>query len=98
MLTVRVGGVNPSKAGSTHLGLPVFASCQDAVRQAKPDASVIYVPPPGAAQAIIEAVEAEIPLVVAITEGYTVCFLTSWCLLFCKCYQNYVIDAILIQF
>ncbi|KAI9219609.1 succinyl-CoA synthetase alpha subunit [Blastocladiella britannica] len=67
--TNMVGGVNPKRAGSTHLGLPVFGSVQDAVDQVKPDASVIYVPPPSAAAAILEAIEAEVPLIVAITEG-----------------------------
>ncbi|TPX65478.1 succinate---CoA ligase (ADP-forming) [Spizellomyces sp. 'palustris'] len=67
--TNLIGGVNPKKAGTTHLGLPVFASAKEAMQEAKPDASVIYVPPPGAAAAIIEAIEAEVPLVVAITEG-----------------------------
>ncbi|KAL3894124.1 MAG: hypothetical protein SGCHY_005454 [Lobulomycetales sp.] len=67
--TRMVGGVSPKKAGTTHLGLPVFASVRDAMDKVKPDASVIYVPPPGAAQAILEAMEAEVPLVVAITEG-----------------------------
>jgi succinyl-CoA synthetase alpha subunit len=57
------------KAGQTHLGLPVFGTVRDAVREAKPDASVIYVPPAGAADAIIEAIEAEIKLIVTITEG-----------------------------
>ncbi|KAJ3190374.1 succinate-CoA ligase, alpha subunit [Gaertneriomyces sp. JEL0708] len=67
--TKVIGGVNPKKAGTTHLGLPVFADCKEAMQEAKPDASVIYVPPPGAAAAIIDAIHAEIPLVVAITEG-----------------------------
>merc|ERR1711964_940322 len=55
--------------GQEHLGLPVFGSVKEAVDKTKPDASVIYVPPAGAADAIIEAVEAEVPLIVAITEG-----------------------------
>ena len=64
-----MGGVSPKKAGSEHLGLPVFGSVREAVDKTKPQASVIYVPPPGAADAIIEAIEAEVPLIVAITEG-----------------------------
>jgi succinyl-CoA synthetase alpha subunit len=67
--TNMVGGVTPKKGGQEHLGLPVFDTVQDAVAGVKPDASVIYVPPPFAAQAILDAVEAEIPLVVCITEG-----------------------------
>lgn len=67
--TRMVGGVTPQKGGSTHLGLPVFNNCGEAVRALKPDASVIYVPPPFAADAIIDAIKAEIPLIVCITEG-----------------------------
>lgn len=67
--TNMVGGVTPKKGGSTHLGLPVFNTVSEAVDSVKPDASVIYVPPPFCAAAIIDAIENEIPLVVAITEG-----------------------------
>ncbi|KAI8804946.1 succinyl-CoA ligase subunit alpha [Cladochytrium replicatum] len=67
--TNMVGGVNAKKAGSLHLGLPVFGSVKEAVDKVKPDASVVYVPPPAAAAAILEAIEAEVPLIVAITEG-----------------------------
>jgi succinyl-CoA synthetase alpha subunit len=64
-----VGGVTPKKGGTQHLGLPVFNTVQEAQDALKPDASVIYVPPPFAADAIIDAVKAEIPLIVCITEG-----------------------------
>jgi len=67
--TNMVGGVTPKKGGQEHLGLPVFDTVQEAVDAVQPDASMIYVPPPFCAAAIMDAVEAEIGLVVAITEG-----------------------------
>lgn len=67
--TNMVGGVTPKKGGSTHLGLPVFDTVADAVAGVKPDATVIYVPPKFAADAIIDAIKNEIALVVCITEG-----------------------------
>ena len=67
--TKMVGGVTPKKGGSLHLGLPVFNTVREACTSVKPDASVIYVPPPFCAAAIIDAIENEIPLIVAITEG-----------------------------
>ncbi len=67
--TRMVGGVTPGKGGSTHIDLPVFDSVLEAKEKTNCDASVIYVPPPFAADAIMEAAEAEIPLVVCITEG-----------------------------
>ena len=67
--TRMVGGVNSKKAGTEHLGLPIFADVAQAKKETGADASVIYVPPPFAADAILEAVEAEMDLVVCITEG-----------------------------
>jgi succinyl-CoA synthetase alpha subunit len=67
--TKMVGGVSPGKGGSVHLGLPVFDTVAEAREATGADASVIYVPPPGAADAICEAIAAEIPLIVCITEG-----------------------------
>merc|ERR1712020_68229 len=67
--TKMVGGVRAGKGGTTHLDLPVFNTVAEAVAGVQPDASVIYVPPPGAAAAIMEALEAEVPLIVCITEG-----------------------------
>ncbi|HEV2705870.1 MAG TPA: succinate--CoA ligase subunit alpha [Pyrinomonadaceae bacterium] len=67
--TQVVGGVTPGKGGTTHEGIPVFNTVADAVREAGANASVIYVPPPFAADAIMEAADAGIPLVVCITEG-----------------------------
>ncbi|RMF75944.1 MAG: succinate--CoA ligase subunit alpha [Alphaproteobacteria bacterium] len=70
--TKMVGGVTPGKGGTTHLGLPVFDTVKEAKEATDADASVIYVPPPFAADAILEAIDAEIPLVVTITEGIPV--------------------------
>ena len=70
--TKMVGGVTPGKGGGKHLNLPIFDTVQSAVDVTKPDVSVIYVPPPFAADSILEAIEAEIPLVICITEGIPV--------------------------
>src|SRR5436189_1994306 len=70
--TKMVGGVTPGKGGSKHLNLPVFDTVQEAVTKTGANASVIYVPPPFAADAILEAADAGIPLVICITEGIPV--------------------------
>src|ERR1700682_1364607 len=70
--TKMVGGTSPGKGGTMHLGLPVFETVADARAATDCDASGIYVPPAGAADAICEAIQAEIPLIVCITEGIPV--------------------------
>ena len=70
--TKMVGGVTPGKGGTTHLGLPVFNTVAEITANERVDASAVYVPPPFAADSILEAIDAEIPLIVCITEGIPV--------------------------
>src|SRR5262245_17736432 len=70
--TKMVGGVTPGKGGTKHLDLPVFDTVADAVAGTGANASVIYVPPPFAADAILESIDAAVPLIVCITEGIPV--------------------------
>jgi succinyl-CoA synthetase alpha subunit len=70
--TKMIGGVTPGKGGQTHIGLPVFDTVEEAVRETGADASVVYVPPAFAADSILEAIDAEVPLIVCITEGIPV--------------------------
>ena len=70
--TQMVAGVTPGKGGGTHLGLPLFDTVAEAVEKTGADASVVYVPPPFAADSILEAIDAEVPLIVCITEGIPV--------------------------
>src|SRR5215218_6578384 len=70
--TKMVGGVTPAKGGTEHLGLPVFDTVREAVEKTGATASVLYVPPPFAADSILEAIDAEVPLIICITEGIPV--------------------------
>ncbi|GGE81009.1 MULTISPECIES: succinate--CoA ligase subunit alpha [Sphingomonas] len=70
--TQMVGGVTPGKGGTTHIGLPIFDSVAEAVQKTQADATVVYVPPPFAADSILEAIDAKVPLIVCITEGIPV--------------------------
>ena len=70
--TKMVGGVTPGKGGTKHLNLPVFNTVQECVEEVNPDATVIYVPPPFAADSILEAISSKVPLIICITEGIPV--------------------------
>src|SRR3989304_3832859 len=71
--TQVVGGVTPGKGGTTHEGFPVWNTVEEGVRATGADCALIFVPPPAAADAIMEAADAGVPLVVCITEGLPVC-------------------------
>ena len=70
--TKMVGGVTPGKGGTKHLNLPVFNTVQECVDEVNPDATVIYVPPPFAADSILEAIASKVPLIICVTEGIPV--------------------------
>ena len=76
--TQVVGGVTPGKGGQTHLGKPVFNTVSDAVAQVGADTSILFVPPAFAADAIMEAADAGIKVIITITEGIPVADMVNW--------------------